>query len=577
MDGVIPARNGNAPVRYTWDSEGVVRNVEPLENVRARTEGLSSHGRHTARDSRSRVNWPFHHRSGSEAPSTAYTASHFSHFRRATAQTKSWFKDAGDSASVLSKSLVPDYVVHYMRGETPESLARKREQMGWGEKNIVLTPQRERFRSQQAFFEDPFGSRAHLAGDYFGQPQHQEGLGRFMVGWRGGVAVNAVLALMTLLVAVMCFAVASAKSKVFGAEVTVLSGSCSTVSSYNIGLHALINVLSVTLLAGGNYVFQLISSPTRDELTEAHDRKRWLDIGIPSIRNLPHISGLRTVLAAIIVLAVVATQVIYNAVIFTKQTADDTCHLKVSGMLFGIVALLNLITFCSIVAVVSWSNFKPLATLGDFISSFLRVPDATTKDNCLLTKADVKTGSWGFSEARYFRPSAHLWLMTPSALRWLLMVFAWISLVAPTAAALGLFLPADAAGISTSFDVARGTSFTVTAEQEQILAVGFSTQALVALLALLGALMMLVLGLGFRSAPGSALVNGQEKGNPLALKGGSCSAALSAKCHPAAAEYEPWTQELTWGVVADGLGLQDSCCGFSALSVGAVDVGRAYA
>lgn len=681
MDGVIPARNGNAPVRYTWDSEGVVRNVEPLENVRARTEGLSSHGRHTARDSRSRVNWPFHHRNGSEAPSTAYTASHFSHFRRATAQTKSWFKDAGDSASVLSKSLVPDYVVHYMRGETPESLARKREQMGWGEKNIVLTPQRERFRSQQAFFEDPFGSRAHLAGDYFGQPQRQEGLGRFMIGWRGGVAINAVLALITLLVAVICFAVASAKSKVFGAEVTVLSGSCSTVSTHNIGLHALINVLSVTLLAGGNYVFQLISSPTRDELTEAHDRKRWLDIGIPSIRNLPHISGFRTALAAIVVLAVVATQVIYNAVIFTKQTAEDTCDLNVSGMLFGIVALLNLITFCSIVIVVSWSNFKPLATLGDFISSYLRVPDATTKDNCLLTKADVKTGSWGFSEARYFRPSAHLWLMTPSALRWLLMVFAWVSLAAPTAAALGLFLPADAAGISTSFgtstsnttfplptpitkpqmallaclpqlllailymvtnahlttyylshelslfamgprplrvscdargvqvtslymtlprpiswillalfaamgfvlsqavypDVARGTSFAVTADQEQILAVGFSTQALVALLALLGALMMLVLGLGFRSAPGSALVNGQEKGNPLALRGGSCSAALSAKCHPAAAEYEPWTQELTWGVVADGLGLQDSCCGFSALSVGAVDVGRAYA
>lgn len=130
-----------------------------------------------------------------------------------------------------------------------------------------------------------------------------------MIGWRGGVAINAVLALITLLVAVICFAVASAKSKVFGAEVTVLSGSCPTVSSYNIGLHALINVLSVTLLAGGNYVFQLISSPTRDELTEAHDRKRWLDIGIPSIRNLPHISGFRTALAAIVVLAVVATQV----------------------------------------------------------------------------------------------------------------------------------------------------------------------------------------------------------------------------------------------------------------------------
>lgn len=32
MDGVIPARHGNgAPVRYTWDEEGAVRNIEPLE------------------------------------------------------------------------------------------------------------------------------------------------------------------------------------------------------------------------------------------------------------------------------------------------------------------------------------------------------------------------------------------------------------------------------------------------------------------------------------------------------------------------------------------------------------------
>ncbi|ETS82268.1 hypothetical protein PFICI_07270 [Pestalotiopsis fici W106-1] len=682
MDGVIPARHGNgAPVRYTWDEEGAVRNIEPLEKVRERTEGLSSHGRHTARDSRSRINWPFHHHTTSEVPSTSYTASHFGHFRRATAQTKSWFKDAGDSASVLSRSLVPDYVVHYMRGETPETLARKREQARWGEKDIILTPQRERLRSQQAFFEDPFGSQINLAGNYGGYGQGQRGLGRFMVGWRGGVAFNALMALIFLLVAVVCFALVSSKIKVFGGDYILLSGFCSTVSSYNALLHALINILCIILLAGGNYVFQLLSSPTRDELTEAHDKKKWLDIGIPSIRNLPHISGLRATIAAIVVLTVVATQVIYNAIIFTSQTAAETCDLNTSSALLGIVALLNLVTFGSIVAVMSRSRFKPLATLGDFISSFLCHPDATTKSACLLSKKDVKAGSWGYSEAKYFSPSTHLWLFTPSALRWLLMVFSWLLLAAPTVAAIGLFVPTDPDGISTPFgtstsyttfplptsitkvqmavlaclpqvllailymvtnshlttyylshelslfalgprplrvscdargaqvaslymtlprpiswgllaffaamgfvlsqavfpDVITETSLTATANQVPVLAVAFSVQALVVLLALLGALMMIIVGLGLRRAPGSALVNGRERGNPLALRGGSCSAALSAKCHPAPGENEPWTQELTWGVVSDGLGMEDSCCGFSALSVGAVDVGRAYA
>jgi hypothetical protein len=360
----------------------------------------------------------------------------------------------------------------------------------------------------------------------------------------------------------------------------------------------------------------------------------------------------------------------------------------VSSALIGIVALLNLATFGSIVAVMSWSQFKPLATLGDFISSFLRNPDATTKSACLLSKKDVKTGSWGFSEAKHFSPSTHLWLYTPSVLRWVLMVFSWLLLAAPTVAALALFVPADPTSISTPFGTSTShttfslpTSFTkvqmallaclpqlllavlymvtnshlttyylshelslfalgprplrvscdargaqvaslymtlprpiswgllawfaamgfvlsqavfpdvvissgeTAADQvttSPVLAVAFSAQALVVLLALLGALMVIIVGLGLcRRAPGSAILGQQEEsgkgGNPLALRGGSCSAALSAKCHPAPGENEPWTQELTWGVVADGLGVEDSSCGFSALSVGAVDVGRAYA
>jgi hypothetical protein len=366
-----------------------------------------------------------------------------------------------------------------------------------------------------------------------------------------------------------------------------------------------------------------------------------------------------------------------------RASSSQTCSVMVSSTLLGVVALLNLATFVTFVVVLSRSKLEPLATVGDAIRSFLRYPDNTTKEACLLSKKDVKAGRWGYSEAKYFIPNTHFWLFTTSLPRWLLMVLSWTALAAPTATALGLVMPSDPQGILTSFGTATSyTTFllsnsitksqmallaclpqtllailylvtnshlttyylsheltlfalgprplrvssdpvgaqltslyitlprpiswvllalfvamgfvlsqavfpavislspsvsTVPSEDSQIITIAFSTQALLVLLALLVIVMVMVLGLGLRRAPSAALVNGQEKGNPLALRSGSCSAAISAKCHPAVGEVEPWKQQLTWGVVADGVGMQEGQCGFSALSVGAVDVGRAYA
>jgi hypothetical protein len=66
----------------------------------------------------------------------------------------------------------------------------------------------------------------------------------------------------------------------------------------------------VVLLAGANYAFQLLSSPTRDEVNKAHEKKKWLDIGVPSFRNLGHIAKSRSILAVSVLLVGVATQVL---------------------------------------------------------------------------------------------------------------------------------------------------------------------------------------------------------------------------------------------------------------------------
>lgn len=77
---------------------------------------------------------------------------------------------------------------------------------------------------------------------------------------------------------------------------TLYQGNCDTTKNINIGIHLLINILSTVLLGASNYCMQCMSAPTRHEVDKAHTKFKWVDIGIPSLRNLGRIRGTRLVL-----------------------------------------------------------------------------------------------------------------------------------------------------------------------------------------------------------------------------------------------------------------------------------------
>lgn len=136
--------------------------------------------------------------------------------------------------------------------------------------------------------------------------------------------------------------------------------------------------------------------------------------------------------------------------------------------------------------------------------------------------------------------------------------------------------------VAMAFVLSQAVSMTIitispSTNESEIITITLSVQALVVLLGLLFLLIIVVVALGLRRVPVVGFADGQGMGNPLALKGGSCSAVLSAKCHPVAGEIEPWKQELTWGVVAEGFSLHNGRCGFSSSNVGPIHVGRVYA
>lgn len=73
----------------------------------------------------------------------------------------------------------------------------------------------------------------------------------------------------------------------------IYSGDCNTVARLDQWIHLLINVMSTGMLSASNYCMQLQAAPTRADVDAAHRRNRWLDIGIPSLRNLGQIRGWR--------------------------------------------------------------------------------------------------------------------------------------------------------------------------------------------------------------------------------------------------------------------------------------------
>ena len=89
------------------------------------------------------------------------------------------------------------------------------------------------------------------------------------------------------------------------------SGSCGKSRTIGLWLHLVINALSTLLLSASNYTQQCLAAPTRSEINTAHARRRWMDIGVPSVRNLFKIKLERTLLWIVIGITSIPLHLLY--------------------------------------------------------------------------------------------------------------------------------------------------------------------------------------------------------------------------------------------------------------------------
>lgn len=126
---------------------------------------------------------------------------------------------------------------------------------------------------------------------------------RNLEGWRAGATASCAMALAVFIInfSITCWVVSN--HPLVGRVGTLYSGSCAKARSTNTWLQLIINILSSTLLGASNYCMQCLSSPTREEIDKAHARGQWLDVGIPSLRNIKGIKWRRKLLWFFLVLS----------------------------------------------------------------------------------------------------------------------------------------------------------------------------------------------------------------------------------------------------------------------------------
>ena len=68
---------------------------------------------------------------------------------------------------------------------------------------------------------------------------------------------------------------------------------------------------------------QCLSSPTRKEVDAVHIEGKWLDIGVPSLQNLRHISWKRIILWWFLAVSTIPLHLLWNSVLFSTLQSND--------------------------------------------------------------------------------------------------------------------------------------------------------------------------------------------------------------------------------------------------------------
>lgn len=145
---------------------------------------------------------------------------------------------------------------------------------------------------------------------------------------RSAIYFHALSAIICVLM-MICFIVSSTHGGPFGTT-QLFSGNCNRAININRVFQAVLAVLAIGISVSFDFFMRLISSPTVDNLREAHTKGHSFDIAVHSIRNVRQISRSRTVGWIMLVLLAAPIQWLFHSIAFVCFSSTDYAFLAVS-------------------------------------------------------------------------------------------------------------------------------------------------------------------------------------------------------------------------------------------------------
>ncbi|KAE8381623.1 hypothetical protein BDV26DRAFT_301230 [Aspergillus bertholletiae] len=152
------------------------------------------------------------------------------------------------------------------------------------------------------------------------QSTRKHGKKRKTENWKRSLYIGSLSSVVVLLFNVSFVAWAVSHHDLTDDRGVLYTGDCVKTKRISTGIHLVINILSTALLCASSYTMQCLCAPTRTEIDRAHQKNKWLDIGVPSIRNLFRISKTKLTLWLILALSSLPLHLFYNSTLFSTIT-----------------------------------------------------------------------------------------------------------------------------------------------------------------------------------------------------------------------------------------------------------------
>ncbi|KAI0180980.1 hypothetical protein GGR52DRAFT_577653 [Hypoxylon sp. FL1284] len=144
-------------------------------------------------------------------------------------------------------------------------------------------------------------------------------------GWKKAAKVNCVVLVCMSIALAGCLIAAVTQVGDIQKAHFFYSSNCGNVARVNTVLHLLINIVSTLVV---------LNSPSREEVNKAHVRGSWLNIGVPSVQNVVHISKFKSWSWAVLLLSSIPIHVLFNSTIFQTDQRGTEFHLTIASESF---------------------------------------------------------------------------------------------------------------------------------------------------------------------------------------------------------------------------------------------------